>query len=97
MNEPICVPCQSADLQVRLMIIPHNSIAGHRRSSGTQLVLAMNFTCLTLRGDVEIFVRRGVHCVSSIKDNHTPCFFGSALHGAKPKDIVQFDHIRVEM
>lgn len=43
-----------------------------------------------------MFVKACIHCISIVEADKVPIPFGPALHGTKPKDLLQFDYTEIE-
>ena len=91
----IWVPDDASDLQLRLCIIAHTGLAGHRGRDATERALMSKFIWSTLSDDVRLFVRSCIHCLSTLGGEKIPRPFGPAVHGTKPNDLLQFDYIEL--
>ena len=91
-NGRIWVP--NEDLRVRLCVIAHAGLAGHRGIKQTSEILAKHFYWTRLTKDVERFCRQCLHCRTDGPDI-IPRPLGSALHGTKPNQILHYDFMHI--
>lgn len=49
----------------------------------------------TLSEDVRSFVQSCIYCLWTVGGERVPRPFGTALHGTKPNDLLQFDYIEL--
>jgi len=91
----IWIPDACSDLQLRICIIAHTSSAGHRAIDATESAIRRKFHWSTISEDVGTFVKRCIHCISTLKGKRVPRPFGPAVHGTFANDLVQFDYLEI--
>ncbi|KAH9108632.1 hypothetical protein AeMF1_016210 [Aphanomyces euteiches] len=86
----IWMPDDALDLQVRICVIAHAGIAGHRRIEATTASVEEVFQWSTMKADVKSFVTACLHCmVIDGESVHRP--WGEALLATLPNELIHFD------
>ncbi|KAF0684411.1 Aste57867_23606 [Aphanomyces stellatus] len=86
----IWVPA-AAELQLRLCVCAHASLAGHRTATATLSSLESFCQWTGMKDDVEFFVRRCLHCASA--SGGAPRPIGEALHSTMPNGLIHWDFV----
>eukprot|EP00474_Spongospora_subterranea_P007036 CRZ07494.1 hypothetical protein [Spongospora subterranea] len=73
------------------MVIAHMGLGGHRGYDSTVEVIVSRFHWTQLRADVASFISECLHCLVSKGPHRIPRPLGSAVHGAKPNQVVHVD------
>lgn len=94
-SNPMWVPDEDVDLQLRLTVIAHTGAAGHRGLQATLDAVRNEFFWTTISADVHLFVSSCILCLSTTGGGNIPRPFCSALHGTKPNDLIQFDYLEM--
>ncbi|KAJ8558674.1 hypothetical protein ON010_g8774 [Phytophthora cinnamomi] len=92
----IWVPDEAADLQVRIGVVGHFGIAGHRALAPTLAKIGEKFTWKGMKSDIEYFVRRCLHCTSTLGGPPQPRVLGEAMHAESPNELIHWDHLFME-
>jgi transposase InsO family protein len=87
------IPAGANELQLRLCVCAHASLAGHRPASATLVSLQSFCWWVDLKTDVEFFVSRCLHCTSS--SGGVPRPLGEALHSARPNGLLHWDFLHM--
>ncbi|ETV63678.1 hypothetical protein H257_19389, partial [Aphanomyces astaci] len=90
-DDVIWVPVAAAELQLRLCVCVHASLAGHRTAKATLASLESFCQWTGMKGDVEFFVRRCLHCASASGGSPRP--LGEALHSTAPNGLIHWDFV----
>ncbi|ETV75951.1 hypothetical protein H257_09910 [Aphanomyces astaci] len=77
-EEFIWIPDDALDMQVRICVVAHAGVAGHRRVEATTASVADMFDWPTLKANVKNFVRACLHCMESL------CLGLGAKHCMRP-------------
>ena len=85
------IPDGSVELQLRLCVCAHASLAGHRGIDLTLSSLTEFCWWTTQKSDVQFFVGRCLHCASV--SGGTPRPLGEALHSDKPNRLIHWDFV----
>lgn len=88
---PVWVPEGATQLQLRLCIIAHAGLAGHRGVKATTTAIESEFHWPTLRSDVKEFVRQCLHCLATTGGNTIPRPYGEAIHAELPNEAMHMD------
>jgi Integrase zinc binding domain len=87
----IWIPSMASDLQLRICIVAHTGLGGHRGYVTTSNAIKYEFTWLSLELDVKPFFQTCLHCLSTIGGDRTPRPLGEALHATRPNEVIHFD------
>jgi hypothetical protein len=91
-NEQVLVPDEASELQLRLLVVAHFSVGGHRGAKVTADIVKRKFWWSTIDEDVKLFVEKCLHCASASGEwVHRP--LGETLHAEKPNELLHFDYI----
>jgi transposase InsO family protein len=91
-NEQVVIPEDADELKIRLLVVAHFSVGGHRGATVTADIVKKKFWWSTLDTDVKLFVSKCLHCASASGDwMHRP--LGEALHADKPNELLHFDYV----
>ncbi|KAF0702603.1 hypothetical protein AaE_015828 [Aphanomyces astaci] len=90
-NQVLWVPDEASELQLRLCVCAHASLAGHRASGPTLDSLVAFCWWTTMEKDVQFFVDRCLDCASV--SGGAPRPLGEALHSAKPNGLLHWDYL----
>jgi hypothetical protein len=89
----VWLPADASDLQLRICIVAHTGIGGHRGYSTTLSTIRQFFTWETMDSDVKTFCNTCLHCQSTVAGDRTPRPFGQALHASKPNEVLHMDYL----
>ena len=92
-SNAIWIPDRATSLQLRLLIISHCGIGGHRASDSTRDKLAGRYAWKTLRADVKQFVQTCFHCVATNTPDRMPRPMGHQIHSTTPNEVIHFDYL----
>lgn len=91
----IWVPDNVADSELFFCVSAHTFFAGHRGQMTTSIALRKHFFLRTLIVNVQSSVSSCVHCLSTTGGSSVRRLFGSAVHGSKPNNSLQFKHLKL--
>ena len=80
-------------LQMKVIVISHCGIGGHRGKAATEIIVRENFYSGSVQEDVSEFVRSCIHCIITRAVEVVPRPLGSALHGKPPNEVVHIDFL----
>jgi hypothetical protein len=89
----IWIPAAATDLQLRVCIVGHTGLAGHRGTQTTIHLISSVFYWSTLREDVTLFCSTCLHCRSTLGGTIEPRPWGEALHASRPNEVLHFDFL----
>lgn len=91
----VFVPDGPHGLRLRLCVLAHQALGGHRGQQATIAAVSSRFWWPTLRPDIRLFCKACLHCVVTRGGNRVPRPLANALHAAAPRDILHFDFLFV--
>ena len=94
-NDCIWIPDQAQELKMRLLIVAHMRLAGHRGEKATRTVLKEHFTWKGLKQDVSTFIKQCIHCLSGKGGKRIPRPWGNTMHATKPNEVLWFDFVYI--
>lgn len=94
-DHTILVPDGASDLHLRLFIIAHTGLAGHRGRNATERTLQSVFKWSSLAEDLRAFVHACINCLLTLGGEKISRPFLLAFHGKSLNDLVQFDYIEL--
>jgi hypothetical protein len=89
----VWIPDAATNLQLRICIVAHTSLGGHRGYRTTKDSIKALFFWTDLSADVRTFCNSCLHCCSTSSGDRTPRPFGQALHASLPNEIIHFDYL----
>jgi Integrase zinc binding domain len=89
----VWIPSDADDLQLRICIVAHMGIWGHRGRKTTTDRIKGIFDWDTLAEDVKTFCNTCLHCLSTIGGDREPRPLGDALHAGKPNELLHMDFL----
>ncbi|KAF0728670.1 hypothetical protein Ae201684_013628 [Aphanomyces euteiches] len=93
-SDAVWIPLSEGELQMRLCVVAHFGMGGHRGVNATRQVLSDRFWWPHMGEDVAIFVGRCLHCAAT--GGHVLRPFGMAPHATKPNEILHWDFLYME-
>ncbi|KAF0774600.1 hypothetical protein AaE_001700 [Aphanomyces astaci] len=90
-EDRLWIPDDAMELQLRLCVCAHASLAGHRGADLTMENLSKFCWWTTQKTNVQFFVGRCLHCASVA--GSTPRPLGEALHSDKPNGLLHWDFV----
>ncbi|KAF0712314.1 hypothetical protein As57867_004858, partial [Aphanomyces stellatus] len=90
----VWIPSSAADLQMRLCVVAHFGVGGHRGIGATKQVLSERFWWSGLAADVAYFIGRCLHCAST--GPHVLRPFGMAPHATSANEILHWDFLYMD-
>ena len=75
-------------MQVRLCVVAHFGISGHRGAETSLQRLKLRFWWHGMAKDVKFFVTTCLHCASAQGSVQRP--FGEAMHASKPNELLHW-------
>ena len=93
MNDRIWITSADKELQLKLMVVSHCGIMGHRGADATKSVLRETFFWNELDKDVEVFVGQCFHCILTRSGKLIPRPLATALHGERPNEVLHMDFL----
>lgn len=89
----IWIPEGDSALHMKVIVISHCGIGGHRGNSATESTIRENFHWGSLHEDVSEFVQSCIHCIITRTGEVVPRPLGPALHEKKPNEVVHIDFL----
>jgi hypothetical protein len=89
----VWIPSHADDLHLRICIVAHTGLGGHRGTQTTLETISSKFYWETLADDVRSFCRTCLHCVSTLGGESAPRPWGEALHADKPNELLHMDYL----
>ena len=89
----IWIPSEAAELQMQILVAGHCGLKGHRGIDATWHSIMKEFVWSGIRKDVEIFVRKCLHCISSRAGDKIPRPLASTAHASRPNQMLHFDYL----
>ncbi|KAF0744145.1 hypothetical protein Ae201684_001287 [Aphanomyces euteiches] len=93
-SDAVWIPLSEGELQMRLCVVAHFGMGGHRGVNATRQVLSDRFWWPHMGEDVAFFVGRCLHCATT--GAHVLRPFGMAPHATKPNEILHWDFLYME-
>lgn len=93
MGDCIWIPHSAIELQMKIIVISHCSIGGHRGRAATLSVVKENFRWASMKDDVDEFLRQCIHCIITRTGEIIPRPMGAALHGTRPNEVLHVDYL----
>jgi Integrase zinc binding domain/Integrase core domain len=87
----IWIPPIAEDLQLRICVMSHTGLGGHRGLKTTTDRIASLFHWRTLEEDVRTFCQSCLHCVATIGGDRVHRPLGEAMHADKPNELLHMD------
>ncbi|OWZ02820.1 LOW QUALITY PROTEIN: Chromodomain protein [Phytophthora megakarya] len=87
----IWIPDNAIDLQVRVCVVGHFGIAGHRGTAVTLQKIGEHFVWTDMKIDIDYFVKRCLNCATTVGGPPVPRAVGEAMHADKPNDLLHWD------
>ncbi|KAF4147750.1 Integrase zinc binding domain [Phytophthora infestans] len=87
----VWIPDVATSLQVRVCVVGHFDIAGHRGILVTQQQIGERFFWTGMRDDIEYFVKKCLHCASTVGGPPQPRLLGEAMHADEPNELIHWD------
>ncbi|KAG3206635.1 hypothetical protein PC128_g578 [Phytophthora cactorum] len=87
------IPDDAVELQVRICIVGHFGVAGHRGVATTLEKIANEVFWKNIEKDIEFFVRRCLHCASTLGGPPQPRLLGEAMHAERPNELIHWDYL----
>ena len=81
------------DVQLKVLVVSHFGIMGHRGVEATSSTIHELFAWDGMSRDVEAFVGGCIHCIVSRAGHKIPRPLASALHGSRPGEVVHMDFL----
>ena len=92
-NGAIFIPTDEIQLQLRIYVVGHFGIAGHRGYDTTLKNIQKYFFWETMQDDIKMFYDSCLHCSSTSSGHRIPRPYGHAMHSDKQNEILHFDFI----
>lgn len=92
-NGKIIIPDEDKQLQLRIMIVAHFGLSGHRGTKTTTEKIENYCTWTNLVNDVTVFCRRCLHCLHVKGGRVIPRPYGRTLQATKRREIIHFDFL----
>ncbi|KAG3092615.1 hypothetical protein PI124_g15604 [Phytophthora idaei] len=92
-HDRIWIPDGATDMQMRVCMVGHFGIAGHRGTKVTLKQISEKFVWTKMANDIEFFVRRSLHCASTLGGPPQPRPLGEAMHADKPNELIHWDYL----
>ncbi|OWZ02136.1 LOW QUALITY PROTEIN: hypothetical protein PHMEG_00026351, partial [Phytophthora megakarya] len=89
----IWIPDTAIDLQVRVCVVGHFGIAGHRGAAVTLQKIGEHFVWTDMKIDIDYFVKRCLHCASTVGGPPVPRVLGEAMHTDRPNELLDWDFL----
>lgn len=82
------IPDEDVDLQLRLLVVAHCGISGHRLAESTEAILRVQFTWTTLKDDVREFVGNCIHSMMAKSELKIPRPIAETIQAVAPNDVI---------
>ena len=89
----VWVPKHAQLLQIRITIVGHCGIGGHRGAGTTYEAIKEVFFWQNMRSDISVFCNTCLHCQLTLGGLRVPRPLGHALHATKPNELLHFDFL----
>ena len=89
----VWIPSDDLDLQLRICVISHAGIGGHRGYEATLSAIQDHFFWRSLNSDIDVFCRTCLHCKATLGGKTEPRPLGEALHASAPNEVIHFDFL----
>ncbi|KAH9100833.1 hypothetical protein Ae201684P_007025 [Aphanomyces euteiches] len=93
-SDAVWIPLSEGELQMRLCVVAHFGMSGHRGVNATRQILSDRFWWPHMGEDVAFFVGRCLHCAAT--GGHVLRPFGMAPHATKPSEILHWNFLYME-
>jgi hypothetical protein len=90
-----CIYIPDGDLRVRLCVIAHTGLAGHRRIKTTYESLKKKFYWPKMMKDVQEFCKLCLHCSVADSQEIIPRPLGEQIHATERNQILHYDFIHI--
>jgi hypothetical protein len=87
----VWIPSSADNFQLRIYVVAHTGLGGHRGLNPTTNRIASKFFWRTLVEDVQTFCQTCLHCVSTLGGDRVPRPLGEAMHAEKPNELLHMD------
>lgn len=87
----IWIPASVTKLKLRIAVDADCGERGHRAFAATIYIISQNYWWTEMKQNIREFTQSCTHCIVSRNGEQVPCPLGSALHGERPNDVVNFD------
>ncbi|OWY94851.1 hypothetical protein PHMEG_00035302 [Phytophthora megakarya] len=92
-EQRIWIPDDAAELQMRVSVVGHFGIAGHRGVATTVEKICGQSVWKGMNKDIELFVNPCLHCASSVGGPPQPRLLGEAMHAERPNELIHWDYL----
>ena len=92
-GEAMWIPGKDVELQLKILVISHCGLVGHRGAVATASIVAETFWWETMKDDVAQFVKDCLHCITTRTGSVIPRPFGTALHADRPNEVLHMDYL----
>ena len=89
----IWIPRKAHELQMKVLVVSHCSLGGHRGVKATESIIRENFYWDDMHDDVKAFVKACIHCIITRSGEVIPRPLGSQIHGTRPNEVVHMDYL----
>lgn len=89
----IWIPAKDLELQMKVLVVSHCSLGGHRGQDATESIIRENFVWRDMKGDIAEFVKTCIHCIVTRAGEVIPRPLGTQLHGQRPNEVVHVDYL----
>lgn len=79
------IPEHDAEMQLKVMVVSHFGLYGHRGQDSTSSIVRDNFYWRTMKEDVATFVRKCLHFLLTRSGEMVSRPMGQALHSSRVK------------
>jgi hypothetical protein len=92
-NSAVWIPAVDEYLILRLCVIGHMGIGGHRGFESTFSVISSRFVWVAMRERIRGFINQCLHCLSCKGPVRIPRPLGEAIHADRPNAVLHFDYL----
>jgi hypothetical protein len=93
-NNKVWIPEEAMELRIRLCVIAHAGLAGHRGINTTVQALKEVFIWKGMQQEVATFVNGCLHCLV-VDGKRVPRPFGASMTATKPNECIHFDFMQL--
>jgi hypothetical protein len=92
-SDQVWIPSSASELQLRICVVSHTGLGGHRGFKTTLGTIQSCFSWPTINEDVQSFCNSCLHCRSTIGGDRTTRPLGEAIHATLPNEVIHFDFL----
>jgi hypothetical protein len=95
MHDKIWIPETDEDLFLRICVIAHGGLAGHRGVASTTRIVSKYCATIGLRSKINKFIKSCLLCLQSKGGKTIPRPLGRSIQAESPNEVLHFDHVHL--